>query len=84
LWQERAEKKGMPKSQGEQMAIQAMHNDPQMRFRDSGLRLGLRWRLGARGGWSALRQLAAGLVCRTRLPGHHLGDDSIGVVNLSQ
>jgi len=31
LWQERAEKKGMPKPQGEQMAIQAMHNDPQMR-----------------------------------------------------
>ncbi|BCZ81113.1 hypothetical protein SAMN04487926_13076 [Paraburkholderia steynii] len=31
LWQERAEKKGKPKPQGEDMAIQAMHNDPQMR-----------------------------------------------------
>ncbi|BCG00419.1 hypothetical protein PPGU19_049870 [Paraburkholderia sp. PGU19] len=31
LWQERAEKKGRPKPQGEDMAIQAMRNDPQMR-----------------------------------------------------
>jgi hypothetical protein len=31
LWQERAEKKGKPRPQGEDMAIQAMHNDPQMR-----------------------------------------------------
>ncbi|NVH73683.1 hypothetical protein FSB08_14185 [Paraburkholderia sp. JPY432] len=31
LWQERAAKKNMPKPQGEQMAIQTMRNDPQMR-----------------------------------------------------
>ncbi len=31
LWQERADKKGRPKPEGEQMAVQAMHNDPQMR-----------------------------------------------------
>ena len=31
LWQQRAEKRNMPKPQGEEMAIQAMHNDPQMR-----------------------------------------------------
>ena len=31
LWQERAEKKGRPRPQGEDMAIQAMRNDPQMR-----------------------------------------------------
>jgi hypothetical protein len=31
LWQERAAKQGQPKPQGEQMAVQAMHNDPQMR-----------------------------------------------------
>ena len=31
LWQERAAKKGKPHPQGEQMAIQAMQNDPQMR-----------------------------------------------------
>jgi hypothetical protein len=31
LWQQRAEKQDAPKPQGEQMMIQAMHNDPQMR-----------------------------------------------------
>jgi hypothetical protein len=31
LWQERAAKKGRPRPQGEDMALQAMRNDPQMR-----------------------------------------------------
>jgi hypothetical protein len=31
LWQERATKQGRPKPQGEQNAIQMLHNDPQMR-----------------------------------------------------
>jgi hypothetical protein len=31
LWQERAAKKGKPMPEGEQRAIQAMHNDAQMR-----------------------------------------------------
>jgi hypothetical protein len=31
LWQERAGKQGRPKPQGEQSAIQMLHNDPQMR-----------------------------------------------------
>jgi hypothetical protein len=31
LWQERAAKKGVPPSPGEQKVVQAMRNDPQMR-----------------------------------------------------
>lgn len=31
LWQERTAKQGRPKSQGEQDAIQMLHNDPRMR-----------------------------------------------------
>jgi hypothetical protein len=31
LWQERASKQGRPKPQGEENAIQMLHNDPQMR-----------------------------------------------------
>ena len=31
LWQERAAKQGRPKPQGEQNAIQMLHDDPQMR-----------------------------------------------------
>ncbi|WOD15929.1 hypothetical protein [Paraburkholderia kirstenboschensis] len=31
LWQERAQKKGHPKSQKEQEALQILRNDPQMR-----------------------------------------------------
>jgi hypothetical protein len=31
LWQERAQKKGQPKPQREQQALQLLHDDPQMR-----------------------------------------------------
>ncbi|MCI0150162.1 hypothetical protein KNO81_30220 [Paraburkholderia sediminicola] len=31
LWQERAQKKGQPKSEREQQAVQMLQNDPQMR-----------------------------------------------------